>query len=190
MRLYLIRHPRPDLPPGVCYGSSDIPVKQDEIDNAIAALLPLLPASAPVFSSPLKRCTALAMPLAKALRAAQPACDTRLVELHFGEWEMREWSAIPRPEIDAWVVDFANYRPGGGESVMQAAARLHDFLEDAKALGMEDVIVVTHAGVIRLLLEIGNGLDPQAAALAAARVRRNVEYGQLLVLDCQSANTR
>lgn len=108
--------------------------------------------------------------------------------MHFGDWELREWEAIPRAEIDAWVADLATYRPGGGESVMQVAARLHRFFEDAKESSASDIIVVTHAGAIRILLEIGNGADVQAAALAAARVRRNIEYGQLVALDCKFAN--
>lgn len=190
MRLHLVRHPRPDLAPDICYGSSDVPLKAGEAGKALAALLPLLPAGAPIYSSPLQRCSVFAAQLGHALHAPMPVHDMRLAEMHFGDWELREWDAIPRAEIDAWAADPAAYRPGGGESVTHVAARLHGFLEDAKraGLGASDIIVVTHAGAIRILLEIGNGADVQAAALAASRVRRNVEYGQLVVLDCQFAN--
>ena len=189
MRLHLIRHPRPAIETGICYGSTDAPARAGEVEKVLAALLPLLPVGAPLFSSPLKRCCELAAPLAEALHVSPPIHDARLVELHFGEWEMQDWNAISRAEIDAWAADPVGYRPGGGESVLQAAARLQGFLEAAKQLGGEDIIVVTHAGAIRLLLEIGNGADVHTAALVASRVRRDIEYGQLLVLDCQLANS-
>lgn len=190
MRLHLIRHPRPEIEPGICYGSSDIPAHPGEVEKVLDALLPLLPAGAPVFSSPLKRCSELAARLATASHASAAVHDMRLAEMHFGDWELRRWEAIARTEIDAWAANLAAYRPGGGENVTQVAVRLHAFLEDAKVMNADDVIVVTHAGVIRLLLEIGNGADAHAAALAAARVRRDIAYGELVVLDCQSANER
>ena len=188
MRLHLIRHPRPDLAPGICYGSSDVAVKAGEANKVLAALLPLLPAGVPIHSSPLQRCSVFAEQLAQALHAASPVHDKRLAEMHFGNWELREWDSIPRAEIDAWVASLTAYRPGGGESVMEVAVRLQAFLEDAKRLDASDIIVVTHAGAIRILLEIGNGAGVQAAAFAAARARRNIGYGELVVLDCQFTN--
>lgn len=184
MRLHLIRHPRPLVQPGTCYGSTDVPVDAQHVEQVLEALLPALPAHAPLYCSPLQRCAALAARLAQALHASAPVHDARLVELHFGAWEMRDWNAIPREEIDAWVADLAGYRPGDGESVMQAVLRLQDFLDHAKALGADDIIVVAHAGVIRILLEIGNGTDARSVALAAANARRNIAYGELIVLDC------
>lgn len=104
--------------------------------------------------------------------------------MHFGDWEMRAWESISKEYIDAWVEDLARYRPGGGESGLQMAERLHDFLEDAKNLRAENIIVVTHAGVIRLLLEIAAGADLLSAAWAVARTPRKIECGELVVLDC------
>jgi alpha-ribazole phosphatase len=184
MRLHLIRHSRPLIASGICYGSSDVAVCPEDMERVIAALLPSLPAGAPMFSSPLTRCRELAARLAHALPSAPPVHDRRLVEMHFGDWEMRAWESISKEYIDAWVEDLARYRPGGGESGLQMAERLHDFLEDAKNLRAENIIVVTHAGVIRLLLEIAAGADLLSAALAVARTPRKIECGELLVLDC------
>jgi alpha-ribazole phosphatase len=190
MRLHLIRHPPPEIEAGICYGRSDIPARTGEAEKLIDTLLPSLPARSPVFSSPLQRCSELAVRLADALHAPAPVHDMRLAEMHFGEWELRGWDAISRADIDAWAADLVSYRPGGGENIIEVAARLHAFLEDAKGMRADDIIVVTHAGVIRLLLEIGNGADVKAAALAAARTRRDIGYGELVVLDCQFANDR
>ncbi|HEX7648393.1 MAG TPA: histidine phosphatase family protein [Noviherbaspirillum sp.] len=184
MRLHLIRHPRLLIAPGVCYGSSDVPVCPDDMESTLAALLPALPAGVPIFSSPLARCRELAARLAHALSSAPPIHDKRLVEMHFGDWEMRAWEAIRKEDIDAWVADLAFYRPGGGENGMQVAKRLNDFLEDAKSLRAEDIIVVTHAGVIRLLLEIAAGVDLLSAALSVARTPRKIDCGELIALDC------
>jgi alpha-ribazole phosphatase len=184
MRLHLIRHPRLLIAPGICYGSSDVPMCPDDMERVLAALLPALPPGVPIFSSPLTRCRELAARLAHALPSALPIYDKRLVEMHFGDWEMRAWETIPKEDVDAWVEDLAFYRPGGGENGMQVAKRLNDFLEDAKSLHVEDVIVVTHAGVIRLLLEIAAGVDLRSAALAVARTPRKIDCGELITIDC------
>lgn len=184
MRLYLIRHPRPLIASGICYGSSDVAVCPEDMERVIAALLPSLPAGTPIFSSPLTRCRELAARLAHELPSAPPVHDRRLMEMHFGDWEMRAWESISKEHIDAWVEDLACYRPGGGENGMQVAQRLSDFLEDAKGQHAEDIIVVTHAGVIRLLHEIAAGADPLSAALAVARTPRKIDCGELVVLNC------
>ena len=79
MQLYLIRHPRPDVAPGLCYGRSDLTLAEDAAVVA-AALRSLLPGNVPVFSSPLTRCRLLA----EALHPA-PQFDSRLLELDFGD---------------------------------------------------------------------------------------------------------
>lgn len=183
MRLYLIRHPRPNVAPGICYGSTDIPVRPQEMEQVLAVLMPLLPPSVPIFSSPLQRCRTLAERLHKVLNTTRLSLDPRLAEMDFGAWEMRSWEEIPREEVDAWAQDLCACRPGGGESVLQVARRLKAFLDEIKQLAEEEVIVIAHAGTIRLLLEYGAGASPEEAALAAASVRRDIGYGQLTMLD-------
>jgi len=184
MRLYLIRHPRPDVTSGICYGSTDVLVKSQDTMQVLEALRPLLPLSAPVFSSPLRRCAELAKKLASLLNATRLSFDPRLAEMNFGAWEMRSWEEIPREEVDAWAQDLCAWRPGGGENVLQVARRLQAFLDDLRRSTEGNVIVVAHAGTIRLLLEYGSGATPEEATLAAASIRREIGYGQLIVLDC------
>ena len=64
--LYLIRHPRPAVPAGLCYGSTDLALAAEEGEGSVAAarLRPLLPQDAPFLSSPLTRCRLLAQALA------------------------------------------------------------------------------------------------------------------------------
>src|SRR5690606_26623784 len=116
----------------VCYGGSDVAVHPDEAESGLRGLLadPRLPRGLPIHTSPLMRCAGLARALAQDWRAPPPIVDARLVEMHFGNWELRRWAEIPRREVDAWVADLVHYRPGGGESVMQAAQRVLSFLRD------------------------------------------------------------
>ena len=37
--------------------------------------------------------------------------DANLLELNFGEWELKKWSEIPKNLLDQWSADFVNYRP-------------------------------------------------------------------------------
>ena len=108
MRLHLIRHPKPLIEPGICYGQLDILAKIENSDlvRLRAELLPDLP----VWSSPLLRCRQLA----EALHPA-PRIDPRLQEMDFGEWEMTSWDRIQREALDGWAADPLGYRPPQGD---------------------------------------------------------------------------
>lgn len=178
MRLTLIRHPQPQVAAGICYGSTDLPVAQMQIDQVIAALADQLPARARLYSSPLRRCAELAQQLS----SAPPVFDDRLAEMHFGAWEMQRWDDIPRAEIDAWAEAPAHYRPGGGESVLQMATRVAAFHDTLRANAPSDAIIICHAGTIRLLMARHAGLPPADMALRAASTPHNIAYGERIVL--------
>lgn len=161
MRLYLIRHPRPLIAAGVCYGQLDIAAENPAL--AAATLRPQVPAGLPLWTSPLRRCHDLARALAAeaggtAGEGVSLRLDPRLAEINFGLWEGRPWDAIPRGEIDAWAADVGGYAPPGGESPRQLQARVLEFFN---ALPDRDTVVVTHAGVIRSLLAADQGLPPE-----------------------------
>ena len=142
MQLFLIRHPRPLIESGICYGQLDV----DCEDPGICAkrIKPLLPENIPVFSSPLRR----ARRLAEAL-SANVQIDERLREIHFGEWEEKPWSEIDCHELNAWAEDLLHFVPPGGESVAALQARALDFVV---TLNLPCAAVVTHAGIMRALL--------------------------------------
>lgn len=154
-RLWLVRHPRPAVPVGLCYGAADVPIDDAHLVELLEALPARLPRDAAVYSSPLSRC----LRLARALHAAgfaSPTVDARLREMDFGRWEGRQWSELPREEIDAWRDDIERYVPPGGESVAALAGRGLDFV--AALPHPHDAIVVTHAGVIQTLTRGLRGL--------------------------------
>lgn len=168
LRLYLVRHPRPLIAAGVCYGQLD--VEAEDPAAIVARLQAELPAGLPVWSSPLLRCRKLA----EALHPA-PRIDARLMELNFGTWEGRPWDSVPRDELDAWAADIDGYALPGGEAPRQLQARVLDFVA---GLGAGEHALVTHAGVIRVLLAAAGG-----ETLAAALRGPVPDYGSLTRLD-------
>jgi len=187
MKLHLVRHPRPLIDPGLCYGASDVPVSADELARTCARLraagLPdLACGDLPVHASPLTRCA----DLARTLQPHRLQFDARLMEMDFGRWELQPWSAIPREEVDAWATDLLHYRPGGAENVLDVARRVADFLDELRDSGAAQAMLVCHAGIIRLLMQIMS-MCPDAtleqAALQAAQTAHRIEYGALLTLE-------
>lgn len=82
--------------------------------------------------------------------------------MNFGEWEGRPWHEIPRHQLDAWADDVMGYAPPGGESPAAVQRRALDFVA---GLNVPEAVIVTHAGVIRMLLAHWQGL-PAAHCLA------------------------
>ena len=153
MRLYLVRHPKPDVPAGYCYGRTDLPAQDADTARVLGALTNQgLPGAMPVYASPLQRSAILAQRLSKA-----PTFDARLAEMDFGAWELRHWDTIARDEIDAWNADLLHYRPGGGENVMQVAVRVAAFRADIQRAGCAAALVICHAGAMRLLHAMSSG---------------------------------
>ena len=100
------------------------------------------------YSSPYQRCTQLA----HFLSADQFQIDTRLSEMHFGEWEQCLWTEIDQPVLNDWMADFVNYQVPGGESFVQMHQRCTQFWDELLGLQSDRIFIVTHAGVIRSLL--------------------------------------
>lgn len=173
IRLWLIRHLPPAVPAGVCYGQTDLalqtPISQQS--DAVNALRQKLPLSVPVFSSPLRRCAELADMLNRT-----PLHDQRLKELHFGHWEMQAWEAIGPEALDAWAGDLAGFRPPGGETGYELQQRVLHWLKEISVIH-DEVVVITHAGVIRALQAHHQKLP------GAQWLTLRYDYGQLVCLD-------
>lgn len=184
MQLILVRHPLPAVAPGLCYGSSDIEVDQAALQAALAAIVDAVPRALPIFSSPLRRCSALSIPLAARLGQPSPIFDARLGEMDFGTWEMRSWDSIPRDEIDAWSSDLVHLAPGGGETVLQVVTRVAAFLDEVCT--QAGAIVVCHAGTIRILRALQQaraGATLEDVAFTAASTVHRIDYASVVPLQ-------
>jgi len=154
--VYLVRHPPPDIAANVCYGRSDInvaanfPEELALIRHKLAEIKPAI-----CFTSPSVRCTKLA----EALNIGVVTKDKRLMELDFGDWELRPWDTISREVFDCWAQDHVNQAPPNGETFKQLHQRATEFMTEVNANSAgAPVVVVTHGGVIRALLAEALGL--------------------------------
>lgn len=161
MEIYLIRHTRPAIAPGICYGQSDLDVAPDfaaEFTLVLDKLKHL--ETAVVYSSPLQRCFKLAQVVASTLNLGLVEKDARLRELNFGAWEMLVWDDIPKSEIDNWAEDYVYRSPPSGETFMGLYERATEFIKViTDGGGNQPVMVFTHAGVIRALIAAAGSCD-------------------------------
>ena len=157
MSLWLVRHAQPLIAPGVCYGQLDVPADLKATQACAQELAKVLPEGITVIASPLQRCeqlTQLIIGLQPDLRVKN---DPKLQEMSFGHWEGRAWADIEKTELERWTDDFAHYRAGGtGESVVQFMARVAAAFDELDP--SRDTLWVTHAGVIRAVSLIAEGI--------------------------------
>ena len=162
MHVILVRHTRPAVPAGVCYGITDLELAPT-FDDEAAAIVAALPLVERLVSSPLQRCRRLAERIG-AVRGLVPVYDERLREFDFGTWEGMPWNSIPRTELDAWTADFFHARPHGGESVHMLRERVGTAISDYRRSGVSHA-VITHAGVIKAALARSGHFDGWRAAI-------------------------
>ncbi|MEM1343607.1 MAG: histidine phosphatase family protein [Pseudomonadota bacterium] len=151
--MIFLRHPRPLVASGLCYGRLDVeegPRAGVEIATALARTPPV----AHVLASPARRCRRLAERLA-ARDGAPLTVEPRLWELDFGAWEGRLWTEIDRRQSDPWAEDPWTQAPPGGERFADLYARTAAVLAEAAP----GTALVTHAGVIRAARMILTGAD-------------------------------
>lgn len=147
MELFFVRHIKPDIEAGVCYGQTDVPVPA----GLQRSIIDLLPSDFDVvYTSPLGRCRLLAAQITE-----NPVADPRLMELNFGDWEGKKWDEINREELDVWGADYINLSPPNGESLMVLLERLQSFIAE---ISFNKVIIVTHSGIIRCAMHLFNGM--------------------------------
>lgn len=120
-----------------------------------------LPPVPTIWSSDLARATATAAALQVAAPleggAVEVRTDEGLRELDFGRLEGLAWSEL-EPATRGALIDFEGFVAPGGESVTALAARVDDFLARLhREDGPGPHVVVTHGGVIRMLLRRGPG---------------------------------
>ena len=159
MKLWLVRHAQPLIEAGICYGRLDMAADTTATANCARHLAVLLPANIHVITSPLQRCEQLAQVLYAQRPDLAYKTDHRLQEMDFGQWEGRAWQAIDRDALEAWTSDFANYAVGhDGESVTAFMGRVALAFDELQTQGNEDAVWITHAGVIRAVALLAQGI--------------------------------
>lgn len=157
MRLWLVRHARPLIDSGLCYGASNVPADQADTLACARALAAVLPQGVCVRTSPLQRCEQLALCLQELRPDLMPVGDARLTEMDFGCWEGQRWDAIAQSAFDKWTAQFGTWRFGGRESVNEVLKRIAAVLAET-AQQTDEAVWITHAGVIRGLSLLAQGI--------------------------------
>ena len=152
MEVYLVRHTETVCEKGICYGQSDVSL-QEPYDTIFETILKQLPEDAILYCSPLQRCILLANYIKENSVITSIHQDSRLMEMNFGNWEMKNWDVIPQDDFTPWMTDFVNVRVPNGESFTDLHNRVFDFMEnELQKNNSKPVIIVAHAGVIRSVL--------------------------------------
>lgn len=158
MKLFLVRHTSLDIAPNICYGQSDVAISENFEAERLQLQKKLLNLKFDaIYTSPLQRCQHLAEALCKdsslGFANSDIKPDARLKELHFGDWELCPWDAIPRDVFDTWAKDYANLAPPNGETFSQLHSRAKSFVEEIASHSQEKhILVITHGGLIRALI--------------------------------------
>ena len=172
MEVYLVRHTETVCEKGICYGQSDVAILEPFLE-LFESIKKQLPQDAIVYSSPLDRCTQLARYISKDL-----ITDSRLMEMNFGDWELKSWDEIPSDDITPWMNDFVNVAVPNGESFVQLHHRVLDFLyKELETASSRPVVIVAHAGVIRSILCEISGLPLKDA------FTNKVDFGSVLKVE-------
>lgn len=147
MEIYLIRHTTPSLSPGLIYGRFEVPLT-GTFSHELEAIKNQLPENFDsVYSSPSTRCTLLAQQI-----TLDFITDERLTELDFGDWEGETWDTVNEVDLQLWMDDFVNVIVPGGESMLQMNTRVLSFWDELLSSSAQNIAIVTHGGVIRLIL--------------------------------------
>ena len=154
MTLWLVRHARPLIASGICYGALDMDADPDLTLLAAQALAAELPLGMAVQVSPRKRCQQLAAGLLALRSDLQFSTDVRLSEMDFGHWEGVAWADIPLAAVDAWTADFAQHRFGGKESANEVLARVGRAWDEVQG----DTLWIAHSGVAQATTLLHQGL--------------------------------
>ena len=159
LRLDLLRHGETELGGGL-RGSLDDALTEKGWAQMRAAVV----AGGPwdrLVSSPLQRCARFAAELGEQLNLPVQL-DKDLQELHFGAWEGQSAAALMETDADAlgrfWADPYA-FTPPQGEPVSAFATRvLGAVARLQQACVGERVLLISHGGVMRLLLAQARGL--------------------------------
>lgn len=136
-----------------------------------------------IVSSPLQRCARFAAELGEQLNLSVHL-DKDLQELHFGAWEGQSAAALMETDAEALGLFWADpysFTPPQGEPVSEFAARvLAAVARLQSAYAGERVLLISHGGVMRLLLAQARGL-PREQLLNV-----EVAHGALFALTVQA----
>lgn len=177
MEVYLIRHTTPAIEKGICYGQSDIPLAAS-FEEEWSDIRQKLPSTIDkIFTSPLLRCTELSSKLSQHFQI-EAKSDNRLMEMNFGEWEMKKWDEIDQQKLKTWMNDYLNQACPNGESYKDVQHRLKNFTAE-NLRDNQRYLIVTHGGIIKCfhgLVNNSHGMDLAIGYGACYQFKGNLTF--------------
>jgi len=153
--ILFIRHAETDMAGTFC-GHSD-PDLNERGHTQVGKLIDRLRGEdiGAVYTSDLRRARTTAGTISKFL-AVDCIVRSTLREINFGRWEGRTWNDIEQQEKDyahRWVAEYPNLPAPGGEDIIEFEKRVLNEVQFLSTLiGAHNIVVVTHAGVLRTVL--------------------------------------
>lgn len=179
MEIILIRHTSVEVPPGICYGQTDVGLRETFQEEAAITLKKLKShlnegeEFDQVYTSPLSRCVRLATYCGY----ADAEKDDRIMEINFGDWEMKPYDHIDDPKLQEWYADYLNVAASGGESFAMQYKRVSSFLNELKEKNYNKVAIFAHGGVL-VCAEIYAGLVLTKNAFTAL-----IPFGEIIKIE-------
>lgn len=175
MEIYLIRHTKVNIEPGICYGQKDVDLALTYSEELKAVKEKLKDIDFDlIISSPLTR----AKKLANDIFGDQVLDDKRLMELNFGDWEGKVWDEIKDPLFQVWMEDFVNKKCSNGESFVMLRDRVLEFWNEIKSKDCKKIAIFTHGGVIRTIKAI-----EQNVKLEDSFNEPTTDFGEITILS-------
>ncbi|WP_444957858.1 histidine phosphatase family protein [Microbulbifer sp. ZKSA002] len=184
MRIDLLRH-------GACEGGNifrgqiDVPLTSEGREQMLRGLAELDGSWDRIVTSPLQRCQRFAAQLAREKKLPiTEVPDIR--EIGFGDWEGQSVDKIwteQRAQCEAWGRDPEKHAPPGGEPFPVFRSRVLQAIDNlAQQYSGESLLLITHGGVIKLLLAYANNWLP------VKMISLQVNYGFAASLRYDSDN--
>ncbi len=162
--IHLIRHGEVQARPNIFLGTTDVDLNQlgKRQSNFLAQHL---------IETQVDRC--FCSPLARAQQTAELIAttaglkvetDPSLREINFGLWEERTFNEIESADpqqTQQWCNDPLAFTFPNGDSVAEFIQRMRIYMQRLKTTDDQHILLVTHGGVIRILLTLLLQLEPQ-----------------------------
>ncbi len=114
-----------------------------------------------VISSPLSRCYVFSTALAKQLKLPL-ICIPALQEINFGDWEGKTAAQINPDQLAQFYADPGNFSVPNGENFHKFQQRILEAWQNClNTHQSKRILIITHAGVIRVILADILGTDVQ-----------------------------
>lgn len=181
--IYLLRHGK-TVGKAALNGSADIEVEQSEQQQIALELMSFGVSFTQVFSSPLKRCSEL----------AELVADRNNIPLHIvpelQEMDFGDFDGVPFDELEQqwstlesiWL-DPANHTLPNAESLCGFRDRVVSGWTEVLSTESDNILVVTHGGVIRVLLAHLLDVDWQNPSRYSCLTIDNASVSQVQVME-------